>query len=810
MSITVFDVGALQHTGLDHPYWMTEPSSIAVVVSRRRAPNDTIQLEIADVAGSPRDANVAFLGAARTTEPGYLISLDAGADAVFASPGDLKTMPHPVASADDVVEGSRPPLPPPRFVEGELFRLSASRFELLRRVLRTAFVSSRPPPPSPPSAALSHLVVVSWREERVLSGSGEVIVAFRRSIDAVSASKIGCRFIPVAELHSTTTRYVGSKLLQNRACEGDWVPRRSDVTGARGWRLLRPTVERPPCDPTTQGLTPQAPGHSTFPRLQHSSRIVAVPVAAMESDTWTAPEGGPPRDGWASHVVTLCPSDPGHWFIPVERPVVMVLLDGAGDAIGCATHPNPPGIPQAATPLQMMAEATWWPRLPPSWRDEGAQVDTRPLQPSGGANAIARHGVCGVMDPYRPGKACGSDTAHLSLFGCDPAVFYNGRGAFETMGAGLALQPSTDLAFKCNFATVREGPSHDAEDTPVVLLRRCDRSFEREGPVLCQFLDGREITAEDGCPPHPAGTFRILVKYATEHRCGLAIRGPPEVLVSDVSGTDPLKDNHPLWRCRPSEGVIDNEPLRLRAELTCSVVQAASRMIRRLLRGHPINVARRVAKKPPANAVLLRGAATANRLPSLSARFGWHGFAIAPTCIIKGLVSMLGMRLVDAPGGTGDVHSNYSSKVRVCLEALQESFKAYFPFSRSAATQRRPYDFAFVHMKGMDDASHEGHRDVKTALLFRADAALAELWRNVADGTTVIVTADHSTPASLLDHSADPVPCAIATKGADPSRVPRDAVMQFHEYSCARGSLGRFVGGDLLDFVRAYHGLSHR
>lgn len=45
------------------------------------------------------------------------------------------------------------------------------------------------------------------------------------------------------------------------------------------------------------------------------------------------------------------------------------------------------------------------------------------------------------MDPVEPGLACGSDTSHLSIFGYDPRTIYRGRGAFESMGAGLPMQP---------------------------------------------------------------------------------------------------------------------------------------------------------------------------------------------------------------------------------------------------------------------------------------------------------------------------------------------------------------------------------
>ena len=62
-------------------------------------------------------------------------------------------------------------------------------------------------------------------------------------------------------------------------------------------------------------------------------------------------------------------------------------------------------------------------------------------------DAIAAAGVSGLMDPVQAGLACGSDTAHLSLFGYDPRQYYRGRGAFETMGAGLDMLPG-DIAFK--------------------------------------------------------------------------------------------------------------------------------------------------------------------------------------------------------------------------------------------------------------------------------------------------------------------------------------------------------------------------
>lgn len=61
--------------------------------------------------------------------------------------------------------------------------------------------------------------------------------------------------------------------------------------------------------------------------------------------------------------------------------------------------------------------------------------------------------------------------------------YYRGRGAFESMGAGIEMEAG-DIAFKCNFATIDDASG-------IVLFRRCDRDFTKEGPVLCAALGER-------------------------------------------------------------------------------------------------------------------------------------------------------------------------------------------------------------------------------------------------------------------------------------------------------------------------------
>ncbi|KAJ6861730.1 2 3-bisphosphoglycerate-independent phosphoglycerate mutase [Populus alba x Populus x berolinensis] len=190
-----------------------------------------------------------------------------------------------------------------------------------------------------------------------------------------------------------------------------------------------------------------------------------------------------------------------------------------------------------------------------------------PLQAANVPNldAIASAGVNGLVDPVEVSLGCGSDTAHLSLLGYDPQVYYKGRGAFESMGAGLAMSPG-DIAFKSNFATLDE-------ETGIVTSRRADRHFDEEGPILCAALDGMKL------PSFPE--YEVRVRYATEHRCGVVVKGPR--LSCNISGTDPLKDNHLLLQ---AEALDDTDEARH----TAAVVNELSREISRILVSHPLNI----------------------------------------------------------------------------------------------------------------------------------------------------------------------------------------------------------------------------
>jgi 2,3-diphosphopglycerate-independent phosphoglycerate mutase len=326
----------------------------------------------------------------------------------------------------------------------------------------------------------------------------------------------------------------------------------------------------------------------------------------------------------------------------------------------------------------------------------------------------------------------------MSLFGYDPRQLYRGRGAYESMGAGLSMQPG-DIAFKCNFAMI------DPE-TKIVLHRRADRRFEEEGPILCAALDTLQV------PGYPEHT--ISVKYATEHRCGVVVRGPG--LTDTISGTDPLKDNLPLQTPLPLD------PSNLEAIHTAKVITAVDKLIRSILETHPLNEERRKLGKYPANVVLLRGCGCRLALTPFSELHSMRPCIVSPTKIIAGLGMCAEMDVLDVPGTTGDYRTLFHRKAEAVAAALTGD----------------TYEFAFLHVKAVDDAGHDRAVDLKVAYLEVVDTMVGQLvrllWQAEKKGEeekdeegqrqkfTIIVTGDHSTPVEFGDHSNEPVPFAIA------------------------------------------------
>eukprot|EP00158_Paraphelidium_tribonemae_P005696 Partr_v1_DN27468_c5_g1_i4_m72248 putative 2,3bisphosphoglycerate-in-dependent phosphoglycerate len=320
------------------------------------------------------------------------------------------------------------------------------------------------------------------------------------------------------------------------------------------------------------------------------------------------------------------------------------------------------------------------------------------------------------------------------------------------MGAGMEMDFG-DIAFKCNFATLDPA-------TNIVISRRADRNFEDIGPQFCQLLDGLVI------PAYPE--FTANFKYATEHRCGVRIRGPG--LSDRISGTDPLKDGLELQSCR----ALDQSAEAVR---TSAYLNALSLEISHTLQNHTINAQRSKSGKPIANVILFRGCGTRLNVSSLAVKYPEifprpddRAFAIAPTCMINGWMKTVGVDCLERglEAATGDYHTDIDLKGRCAFDILYNRLPHTSPF-RSLPFLNARYQFGFLHVKAVDDAGHDGNLDMKISFIERIDTMLGTFVksffelndRTPEDDTLIVITGDHSTPVYAGDHSCEPVPFLI-------------------------------------------------
>lgn len=359
---------------------------------------------------------------------------------------------------------------------------------------------------------------------------------------------------------------------------------------------------------------------------------------------------------------------------------------------------------------------------------------------------FASNGVNGLLDPIAPGVRPGSDTSHLALLGYDPFEVYTGRGPFEAAGVGIEVRKG-DIAFRGNFVTV--------DDAMRVVDRRAGRI--REGTEeLADALDGMRL-----------GRVHVHFRAGTEHRAALVLRG--KGLSPKVGDTDPHEVGAEILEAAPADG---------KAKGTAKAVNAFTKAAHERLKDHPVNKARVAHGERPANAVVLRGAGIVPHLPPLHERYGLTGAGIAGVALIKGICRAVGIDVLEVRGATGGLDTDMVAKADAALDALGS------------------HDFVLVNVKAADLCGHDGNANEKIRVIERIDAMMAHLKGRLPGDVVVALTADHSTPVALQDHSGDPVPVTIFGEG-----VHVDDVSHFDERSAAKGGLGRIRGLDLMPIL---------
>jgi 2,3-bisphosphoglycerate-independent phosphoglycerate mutase len=325
---------------------------------------------------------------------------------------------------------------------------------------------------------------------------------------------------------------------------------------------------------------------------------------------------------------------------------------------------------------------------------------------------MARRGTLGLAQTVPAGYPPGSDVANLSMFGYDPVQCYTGRSPLEAASMGVALGPD-DVAFRINLVHLEaRGGRLTMDDYSAGHISTAD------GRELVEELQ-RQLGSEE-FSFHPGVSYRHLMVW---HGGQTQIQATPP---HDITGQD----------------IITSLPKGDGAAKLIALMNS-SQMI---FHNHPQYKRRCEKGETPANSIWPWGQGKAPAMDTFQSRFGLSGAVISAVDLIKGIGVYAGLDIIEVPGATGYLDTNFRGKAAAALEALKER------------------DFVFVHVEAPDEASHSGKLADKLQAIECFDEQVVG---PVLEGIRkygefrILCAPDHPTPVELMTHTSDPVPFII-------------------------------------------------
>jgi len=353
-----------------------------------------------------------------------------------------------------------------------------------------------------------------------------------------------------------------------------------------------------------------------------------------------------------------------------------------------------------------------------------------------------------IPDPLPPG----SDVGNLAVLGYDPTKYYTGRSPLEAASIGVSLG-ETDVTVRCNLVTLGERSGQTVmEDYSAGHITDEDAAGIIEN--LKKEFDGEEFSLSQGV------SYRHLLLWRGGNS---GIRTTPP---HDISGKE-------IGPWLPSgEG----------AEKLLGLMERS----RRMLKDHPVNAKRRAEGKNTADSIWLWGEGTRPEMPSLLELYGITGSVISAVDLVKGIGIFAEMEVIEVPGATGYLDTNYAGKVSGALDSLQR------------------VDLAMIHIEATDETGHVGDARLKIQAIEDFDQKVVgpalEGMEQFGE-YRVLVLSDHPTPIDLRTHSREPVPFSILDSAN--SSVKDNSLVYTEDCAAASGVfveegwklMGELVGG---------------
>ncbi len=325
---------------------------------------------------------------------------------------------------------------------------------------------------------------------------------------------------------------------------------------------------------------------------------------------------------------------------------------------------------------------------------------------------LCRAGKIGLAATVPEGYPPGSDVANLSVFGYDPAECYSGRSPLEAASMGVELGPN-DVAFRLNFVWLE---AHYGKlymgDFSAGHISTPEASLLIE--TLHKELGGDEFNF------YPGVSYRHLMVWRNG-KDQLTFTPPHDISTHSIEDHLPQGDG--------ADVLLD----------LCNSAQM-------LLNDHPVNNKRVAENKLPANSVWFWGHGRKPVMETYQQRYGLTGAVISAVDLIRGIGVNAGLDIIEVPGATGYLDTNYRGKAEYAVAALKQG------------------DFVYVHVEAPDEAGHGGLLDEKIKAIESFDrevvGTIIDSLPEIGD-CRILITPDHPTPVEKRTHTSDPVPYVL-------------------------------------------------
>lgn len=346
-------------------------------------------------------------------------------------------------------------------------------------------------------------------------------------------------------------------------------------------------------------------------------------------------------------------------------------------------------------------------------------------------DALAAKAEVGLVRTVAPGLKPGSDVANMSVLGFDPHRFYTGRSPLEAASIGIDMKDS-DVSLRTNLVTLSDKGEPFADK---VIEDYCaDDISTGEARQLIE-----AVQAAFG-----GGEYDFYTGVSYRHcliwhggTTELGNMTPPHDITGKVIG-----------------------PHLSTAETARPLLEMMEKSFD-LLKDHPVNKARVVAGRRPANCIWLWGEGKRPALQPFEALYGIKGGMVSAVDLLKGIANCAGMEVAEVPGATGYIDTDFEGKAKAALDLLTRN------------------DLVYVHFEAPDECGHRNEPENKVKAIEMIDSRVLPILEEGLEqyeDYKILLLPDHPTPIVTHTHASDPVPYLLYQKS-----VPKTGVDTINE-----------------------------